>query len=133
MWLASLCQRGLKIPVFLPKQVRYLLTSHSRNANCYIISSFEEKQQGLLEQFRKHAMCIKTGQARHLTQLQSKPNYTTGYGNTGCGVSRSGIQNPIDFFIKVKCSKGFFDIFLNGMTVSLQNKGQILQNELFKT
>ena len=34
------------------------------------------------------------------------------YGNTGCGVSRSGIQNPnVDFCLKVKCSKGFFDIF----------------------
>ena len=33
------------------------------------------------------------------------------YGNTSCGVSRSGIQNPTDFCLKVKCSKGFFDIF----------------------
>ena len=33
------------------------------------------------------------------------------YGNAGYGVSLSEIQNPIDFWFKVKCSKGFFDIF----------------------
>ena len=33
------------------------------------------------------------------------------HGNTGCGVSYLGIQNPIVFCLKVKCSKEFFDIF----------------------
>ena len=34
------------------------------------------------------------------------------YGNIGCGVSRLGIQNPIDFNLKLKCSKGFLDIHI---------------------
>ena len=33
------------------------------------------------------------------------------YGNTGYGVSRLGLQNPVDFWLKVKSFKGFFDIF----------------------
>ena len=33
------------------------------------------------------------------------------YGNIGCGVSRLGIQNPTDLCLKVKRSKGFFDMF----------------------
>ena len=31
------------------------------------------------------------------------------YGNTGCGVSISGIQNQIDFCLKVKCFKGLYN------------------------
>ena len=48
----------------------------------------------------------------------------TGYGNTGCGVSRSRVKNPVEVYLKVKCSKGFFHIFWNGMMASLQNLGQ---------
>ena len=33
------------------------------------------------------------------------------YGNNGCGVLLSGIQNSKYFCQKVMCSKGFFDIF----------------------
>ena len=33
------------------------------------------------------------------------------YGNTGCGVSHSGIQNTIDFCLKVMCSKEVLHIF----------------------
>ena len=55
------------------------------------------------------------------------------YGNSGCGVSRLRIQNPIDFCLKVKCTKGFFDIFWSGMTASLQNLCQFLQNKHFQT
>ena len=33
------------------------------------------------------------------------------YGNTGCGVSSLGLWNSIDFWLKVKCFKGLFDIF----------------------
>jgi hypothetical protein len=36
--------------------------------------------------------------------------FSAQYGNTGYRIIRSGIQNPIDFWLKVKCSKGFFDI-----------------------
>ena len=36
--------------------------------------------------------------------------YPSCYGNTGYGVSSSGIQNPINFCRKVKCFRGFFDI-----------------------
>ena len=35
-----------------------------------------------------------------------------GYTNHCCGVSHSGIQNPTDFCLKVKCSTGFIDTFL---------------------
>ena len=47
-----------------------------------------------------------------------------GYGDAGYGVSGSGIQNTIDLWLKVDCSKVFFDIFWNGMMASLQNLGQ---------
>ena len=43
------------------------------------------------------------------------------YGNTGCGVLRSGLQNPIDFCLKVKCSNGFFDTFWKEIMASRQN------------
>ena len=39
------------------------------------------------------------------------------------------IQNPRDFCLKVKCSKGFLDMFWNGMMASLQNLGQFLQDK----
>ena len=42
-----------------------------------------------------------------------------------------GYKNPIDFCIKVKCSKEFFDISQDGMMASQQNLGQFLQNKLF--
>ena len=32
------------------------------------------------------------------------------YGNAGCGVSLLGILNPQYFWLKVKWSKGFFDM-----------------------
>ena len=55
----------------------------------------------------------------------------TPYGNTGCGVSRWGIQNPIDFCLKVKCSKWFFGICWNLIMASLKNLDQFLENTLF--
>ena len=56
------------------------------------------------------------------------------YGNTGCGASSLGIQNAIDFWIKVKCFRGLFGCFFwNGLMASLQNLGPILINKLFQT
>ena len=41
-----------------------------------------------------------------------RPVHAVGsYGNTGCGVSHWGIQNPIYFCLKLKCFKGFCDVF----------------------
>ena len=34
--------------------------------------------------------------------------------HSGCGASCTGIQNPLNFFKKVTCSKGFFDICSTG-------------------
>ena len=36
-----------------------------------------------------------------------------GYGNIGCGVSSWGLQNYVDFCLKVSRFKGHFDIFVN--------------------
>ena len=46
--------------------------------------------------------------------------YHQGYGNTGYVVSCLDLQNEIDFWLKVNCSKVLFDIFQNGMMASLQ-------------
>ena len=54
------------------------------------------------------------------------------YGNTGCRVLHSEMQNPLDVCLKVKCSKEFFDIFWNVMMASLQNLDQFLKNKLVK-
>ena len=50
----------------------------------------------------------------HLYEIQDER-----YGNTGCGVSQSGIQNS------------FFNIFWNGMIASQQNLCQFLLNKHF--
>ena len=52
-------------------------------------------------------------------ELHSK---TMIYVNTGYGVSILVLQNPINFCLKVKLFKGFFDIFRIGILSSLQNK-----------
>jgi len=41
------------------------------------------------------------------SSLQFKIWRSRSYGNTGCGVSLSGIQNLIDFCLRVKFSKGY--------------------------
>ena len=53
------------------------------------------------------------------------------YGTTSCGVSYCGIQNPIFFCLKLRCSNGLFNIFWNEMMAGLQNLVQFLQNKLF--
>ena len=40
-------------------------------------------------------------------QLKQMRNVVVHYGNIGCGVSRSRIQNPIEFFLKMTCFKGY--------------------------
>ena len=55
-----------------------------------------------------------------LTLLVDHATYHQGYGNTGYGVSCLGIQNKIDIWLKVNCSKVSFDVFRNGMMASLQ-------------
>ena len=52
-------------------------------------------------------------------ELHSK---TMIYVNTCYGVSILVLQNPINFCLKVKLFKGFFDIFRIGILSSLQNK-----------
>ena len=52
------------------------------------------------------------------------------YGNIGCVVLRSGMQNSKDFSLKVKCSKGFFYIFWNGTIWANLKKKYFLLNDL---
>ena len=67
---------------------------------------------------------------KFLARAWSFTNLAAQYWITGCGVSCSGIQNAID--LKVKCFKGFFEIFWNWMMASLQNLDQFLQKDFFK-
>ena len=71
-------------------------------------------RQGALQNYHTgpglHTMApwiTKVEQVTIRSQTETMPRY----GNTGCGVSDWGIQNPLDFCLKVKWSKGFLDTF----------------------